>query len=575
MKGDDTIYKLIAINGNSEIVIHYPLPNKDLPYLNKLSLKEGLSQVENLSFSIYPDNPGYDQLFELSTRIKVIDVRDNTIRFTGRVLDVSPQMDSSGKFFKDVVCEGALSYLNDTKTRAETYLGNPLGFINWILTKHNNKVEDTKKIYPGNIDVTGSVAYTCTFDTTLNTILTVKDKSNIGGNIRVREESGVLYLDWLKNFTADTVEVRLGKNMSEMVKEKDVTSLGTRVIPLGANNLTIESVNGGIDYIEDSNARNLYGVIEKTVQYSDITDAQELFNKAVKDLPSNTQPKYLLSTKALDLSFISGTDAKMFKLGTNLHLINPVLNVDDTYKIVSLDLDLLQPYNPTIEIANKPVTGTSSINDLRKDSISNNSVHNGVQVGDDFGIRIVSGDGKFVTTLNATEGISIEDVIRNLKMFFVDIENSTLTMDGIQQLTKDGKVVIINTTNDKGGLFEIFDNNGNLNVSAGSESGSADNTGGTINLYNDYVSKKRVDLGIVKNGDYGVVQVHNSTNKVKAGIYGDKPDLFGPGLYIFDDSGSVATYLTETGGSINLEPIATREWVEDYVASHMPNTPEV
>jgi len=509
---------------------------------------------------VYPDNRGYDKLFELSTRIKVIDIRDNTIRFIGRVLDVSPQMDSSGKFFKDVVCEGALSYLNDTKTRAETYLGDPEGFVSWILEKHNTKVEDTKKIYPGNIDVDGSVAYTCNFDTTLNTILTVKDKFSIEGNIKVREESGVLYLDWLKNFSNDTVEVRLGKNMNEMVKEKDVTSLGTRIIPLGANNLTIESVNGGVDYIEDSNARSLYGTIEKTVQYSDITDPQELYDKAVEDLPNNTQPKYLLSTKALDLSFISGTDIKTFKLGTNLHLINPILNVDDTYKIVSLDLDLLQPYNPAIEIANKPVTGTTAINDLRKDSISNNSVHNGVQVGDNFGIRIVSGDGKFVTTLNATEGISIEDVVRNLKMFFVDIENSTLTMDGIQRLTKDGKVVIVNTTNDNGGLFEIYDKDGNLNVKAGSENGTSDNVGGTFILYNDGKNNPRVELGTAMDGDYGGINLKDSSGATKVIAYGD------------DGNGNGVVGIIDNNGA--KQRLATEEFVMTYVNEHIPSTPE-
>lgn len=468
-------------------------------------------------------------------------------------------MDSSGKFFKDVVCEGALSYLNDTKTRAETYLGDPEGFVSWILEKHNAKVEDAKKIYPGNIDVDGSVAYTCNFDTTLNTILTVKDKFSIEGNIKVREESGVLYLDWLKNFSNDTVEVRLGKNMNEMVKEKDVTSLGTRIIPLGANNLTIESVNGGLDYIEDSNAKSMYGVIEKTVTYSDITDAQELKDKCIEDLPDNTQPKYLLSTKALDLSFISGTDAKMFKLGTNLHLINSVLNVDDTYKIVSLDLDLLAPYNPTIEIANKPVTGTSTINNLRKDSISNNSVHNGVQVGDDFGIRIVSGDGKFVTTLNATEGISIEDVVRNLKMFFVDIANSTLTMDGIQQLTKDGKVVIINTTNDNGGLFKIFDKDGNLDVKMGSENGTSDNIGGTFILYNSGENNPRVELGTAADGDYGAMNLKDSSGTVKVVAYAD--DSNGNGIVgIIDNNGVKHRFATE-------------KYVQDYVADHMPSTP--
>ncbi|WP_368488430.1 hypothetical protein [Clostridium sp. BJN0013] len=144
-------------------------------------------------------------------------------------------------------------------------------------------------------------------------------------------------------------------------------------------------------------------------------------------------------------------------------------------------------------------------------------------------------------------------------------------MDGVQKITKNGKMIITNTFNNKGGLFEIFDNNGNLNVSAGSESGSADNTGGTINLYNDDVSKQRVDLGIVKDGDYGAINLHDA-NRVRAGIYGDMPALFGPGTYIWDESGGLISYLSSQGGMVNYEAIATRDWVKDYVADHMPST---
>lgn len=555
------MYKVCIYNDNNETIIHYPTSDQGAPHLNKLPLKEGLSQVESLSFSVYPNNPGYNSLFELSTKLKVIDIRDTSIRFTGRILSVTPKMDSSGQFFKDVVCEGALSYLNDTKMRSETYLGDPSGFVQWILDKHNEKVETSKRIRPGNINVAGSVAYTCTFDTTLNTILTVKDKFSIDGDIRVRESDGLLYLDWMKNFSSDTVEVALGVNMDDMVKSKDITSLGTRIIPLGANNLTIESVNGGLDYIEDSLARDLYGIIEKTVQYSDVTDPQQLMDKCIQDLSSNTQAKYLLTTTALDLSFISSTPANMFVLGINLHIVNSVLNVDDVYKIISLDLDLLQPYNPKLEIANSPIKSSATINDLRKTSISNNSVHNGVQVGDDFGIRIVSGDGKFVTTLNATEGISIEDVVRNLKMFFVDIENSTLTMDGIQKLTKDGKTVIVNTTNDNGGLFEIYDKDGNLNAKMGSENGTANNIGGTLILYRNGESNARVALGIDKSSDAGVVNLSDSEG-VKIALYTNGPN--GTGIWIYEDG---AFKKLSTVEYVDLEIANLKEYIDQQIAS--------
>ncbi|MCH3962696.1 MAG: phage tail protein [Clostridium sp.] len=560
------MYKICVYNGGQETVIHYPVPDKEAPHLFKMDLTEKDNDIDTFSFSIDIGNAGYNSLKEFKTKVKIIDTRDNSIRFTGRILKAPENMDSNG-FYKDAECESAMAYLLDSTARTQTYLTSDVSSaLQDLLNRHNNIVEDDKKIYLGTVNVSGSIAYTCQYETTLSAIVNML--GDIKCHLQVRETNGKLYLDCLKELSDRIIDVRLGMNMKSLVKTIDTTDIGTRIIPLGANNLDISSVNSGLDYIDDLSAKSLYGVIEKPVEYSDITDATELKNKAIADISSYTQPKLTLEIDADDLSFLTGVPADVFKKGLNIHIVNPVMGIDSIFTLVEVDADLTQIYNPKLTISNTPTSIQDIISNMQNTAVNNESVHNGVQVGDSFGIRVVSGDGKFVTTLNATEGISIEDIVGNLKMFFVDIENSTLTMDGIQQLTKDGKVVIINTTNDNGGLFKIFDKDGNINLSAGSESGSADNAGGTLNLYNDDVSKKRVDLGIVKNGDYGVVQVHNSADKVKTGVYGDMPSLFGPGLYVFNDSGGVASYITETGGAINLEPIATRAWVEDYVASH-------
>lgn len=415
------MYKICIYNDNVETTIHYPSEDKEVPHLNKINIKEGLSQVDSLSFSIYINNNGYDKLYELTTKIKVIDTRDNSIRFTGRVLDVDEKMDSSGLFYKEVLCEGALSYFNDTKIRNTILASNTTDFLTQVLNNHNGKVDTIKQIEIGNVDVAGDLSINGEFKTSLEVMLEAKEK--LGGDIRVRELNGILYLDWLQNFSLNIVDITLGINMKGIVRGKDITSLGTRIIPLGANNLTISAVNGGLDYIEDINSKNTYGIIEKTVEYREIEDAADLYNTCLNDLDKYTQPLYLLESNALDLSFLSGNKAEQFMLGVNLHIVNPVMAIDSIYKIVEIDLDLLKPYDPKLTIANFPIKLSTSINDLRKSSVQNNGVYNGVQVGNDFGIRVMRSDGKVVTTLNATEGISIEN--ENQKVFFVD-ENGNL-----------------------------------------------------------------------------------------------------------------------------------------------------
>jgi len=437
------MYEVSIFNNNIETVIQSLSTDQEAPHIDKLPLKEGLSMVDSLSFVLYANNPGYNSLFELTTKVKVTDTRDNTTRFTGRVLDVNEHMDSNGLFYKEVLCESALSYLNDTKQRANAFATTDATiFLMQILAIHNSKVDASKQIQVGNVDIVGSVAYSCNFKSTLAELIAVKDK--MGGEIRVREVNDILYLDWLQSFSINTVEITLGENMKDMIKGKDVTSLGTRIIPLGANNLTIASVNGGKDYIEDIAASSTYGVIEKTVEYKDIIDATELYNTCMADLSNYTQPLFLLESNALDLSFLTGNKPEQFMLGINIHLNNPVMGVDSIYKAVQIELDLLQAYDPKLTIANFPLKLSSTINDLRASSMQNNGVYNNVQVGDAFGIRAVRSDGKVVTTLNATEGISIEN--ENQKVLYVDVNGNIIANSGTYNDITANNVTAVNGT---------------------------------------------------------------------------------------------------------------------------------
>lgn len=444
------MYQVSLFNNNVETVVHYPSSNQDDPHVTKLPLKEGLSVVDSLSFSLYPNNQGFTNVFELTTKVRTFDVRDNTTRFTGRVLGICEKMDNDGKLYKEITCEGALSYLNDSKQRGSSFYAESVSvFLSQILSIHNSKVEPAKQIQVGDVNVGGNVIHTCNYKTTLAEILEVRKTT--GGDIRVRETNGVLYLDWLTSFSSNTLEVSLGVNMKDMVVSKDVTSLGTRIVPLGANNLTIETVNNGIDYIEDQNAKNLYGVIEKTVEYRDIEDATTLFNTCMSDLPTHTQPSYVLESNALDLSYLSGNKSEQFVLSVSIHLINQLMGVDAIYKVVALDLDLLTPYNPTLTIANKPLTLTNEINDLRDSTIQNDGVYNNVQIGRSYGIRVVRSDNKVVTTMNATQGINIEN--QNKRVFYVDIDGNLVAVD-----------IKADNMKAKGGTFEdITVNRGTFN----------------------------------------------------------------------------------------------------------------
>lgn len=528
------MYKICLYNNGQETLIHYPTADKEAPHLFKMDLQEKDNDVDTFSFSIDIGNAGFNSLREFKTKIKIIDTRDNSIRFTGRLLKAPEKMDSNG-FYKDADCESALAYLLDSNTRAQTYLtADVKSALQDLLDRHNAIVGDEKKIYLGAVGVTGSIAYTCQYESTLSAISNML--KDIKCHLQVREDDGKLYLDCLKELNDRVVEVRLGENMKEMIKTYDPTGIGTRIIPLGANNLTIADANGSLDYIEDLTAKGLFGVIEKPVSYSDITDAAELKSKATADIKNYTQPSLSFEINALDLSTLSGVSADTFRKGLSLHIINPVMGIDDVYTIVEVDADLTQVYNPKLTISNIPATIQDIISSNENNAVNNDSVHNGVQVGDSFGIRVSSSDGKIVITINALEGISIVDVVKNLKKFFIDT-NGNLTLDGIQQITKDGKVIIENTFNDYGGINNINDKDGNLVFKLGVESGSSDNVGATLIGYNKSSDKPRFKLGIAKDGDFGTLQIFNSEGKAKAVANGD--DKHNNGVFFIVDSNGI------------------------------------
>lgn len=535
------MYQLSIFNSEMETIVHYPSSNQEDPHVKSLPLKEGISVVDTMSFTLYPNNQGYDKVFELTTKVKVVDLRDNTVRFTGRVLDVNNKMDSSGIVYKDVTCEGALSFLNDTKLRGSTIYGETVtSFLSQMLSIHNSKVESGKQIQVGTVNVSGNVIHTCEFKTTLAEIISVQE--TIGGQIRVREVNDILYMDWVQSFSSSILEVSLGINMKDMVISKDVTSLGTRIIPLGANNLTIESVNNGLDYIEDASAKALYGVIEKTVEYKDIEDASILITTCINDIQNHTQPLFILSSNALDLSFLTGNKAEQFVLGVNLHLLNRFMGVDATYMVVNVDLDLLSPYNPNLTISQKPITLSTAINDLRKSSIQNNGVYNNVQIGSSYGIRAVRSDNKVTTTINATDGISIENNTK--KVFYVDINGNIVCVDltannitangGTYNNIKVNQGIFTDITAD-GGMFDNITATNGIRIEDGDISCVVDANGITLTDANGKVAKIQILNDETNSGVYIPDDLHvNDYFRVGRAIVLDTDDLYLNNTWIQD-----------------------------------------
>mgnify|MGYP000354686875 FL=1 len=146
------------------------------------------------------------------------------------------------------------------------------------------------------------------------------------------------------------------------------------------------------------------------------------------------------------------------------------------------------------------------------------ATYGGVQLGYRFGIRVVSHDKSVEILINGQEGFRITK--DGVQKFYIDTDGN-LVMDGIQKITKNGKVIIENTENDYGGLFNVNDINGNPVIKLGVEAGTGANTGATLIGYNKDSSKPRFKLGIARDGDFGALELLDTNGEVGAVLYGN------------------------------------------------------
>lgn len=344
------MYKVSLFNVGIETVIHYPTADPDAPHLLKMDRQMKAGQVSNFNFTIPYMNPGYNQINDMLTTVKAIILETGEIVFEGRIILSPEQMTSSGEFYKVVTCESELAYLNDTKVRVWDVSESTEAFITRVINNHNAHTSVDKQFEVGNIEYTNTITCKTNYENSGNCIID-KVVNIVGeGYLNIRKEDGIRYLDYIPFLPGSSGDINLGENMKDMIVGKDFTNIASKVIPLGKDNLTIESVNNGLDYLVNPDVEG-YG-LEQTLEFKDITDPTELMQKAQAKLPDMAKPLYKLEVTALDLQKI-GLNIRSFYEGTDVKVNNPVMNFSDTFPIIEKDEDMLSPQNSKIILDNR------------------------------------------------------------------------------------------------------------------------------------------------------------------------------------------------------------------------------
>ena len=229
------LYAVTITNGSESVNIHDRYER-----IAGAQISKERNAIDSMAFTIYPDNPGYALLDSMTTTIQVRNGKTGRLDFDGRVVKAPGSMDGNGLISKAVLCEGVEAYLCDSTQPylAERQWSGGNGrtglqeFIDYVLARHNERVEPHKRVYRGNVDLvtyetTGGVYKGLQRDTTRETLFG-KLVDVFGGEMRVRrnETDGLLYLDYSKKLGRDReTPVEVARNMASVSMDEETFTL--------------------------------------------------------------------------------------------------------------------------------------------------------------------------------------------------------------------------------------------------------------------------------------------------------------------------------------------------------------
>lgn len=321
-------------------------------------LEQEINAAGSFEFMMPANHINYDLPTLLTPEVEVYE--GDTMIFFGRPTEIELDIDLQ----KRVYCEGALAYFNDSVLPPFTLNDiDRVDFLTYLVNQHNARVPANRQFTVGTVTMSSKLLFRRTeeYKTTLE-CLNEYLLNTEGGYFMLRKENGVRYIDWYQSIpTINTQPVRYSLNLISLT-QKINADFFTSIIPIGANNLTITSVNGGRAYI-DSDYIEDYGRITGVVKFDDISDPTLLMAYGLKYLDDQRYANPTVSCVAAELHYINN-EYSPFLIGQNVHIMSTPHHLDATFPIVKLSLDLAKA-DKEIEIG---TLDRKTLTELVKDS---------------------------------------------------------------------------------------------------------------------------------------------------------------------------------------------------------------
>ena len=336
---------------DDEILYDVRLKNRLLlsPVLNLEVGKNG-----TLSFALPPNNVLYNSIKQQKSIIKVLQVDKINNHYVSTELFRGTVYSEKTDFYnrKQVVCEGELSFFNDSIVRPYSYQGDVGPLFQKYVNEHNNVVDINKQFTPRRCTVTDPNGYITRAN--MNYPSTKSEMNEklldiLGGHFETGEENGLRYIDYLAEYeNISSQKIEFGKNeldISQFITSEDVA---TRIVPLGKKNeetgeyLTIKSVNNGLDYLQDDSAVALFGVKEIQVVFDDVTLPENLKAKGQQVLQDRINKTVSIEVNAADLHNLD-VNIEALRIGQYVRVISKPHGLDRLFLLSKLNLALDKP----------------------------------------------------------------------------------------------------------------------------------------------------------------------------------------------------------------------------------------
>lgn len=341
--------------------------------------------ISTFEFTFNINNKYYQKIEPIINFIQIIDVVREQEIFYGRVAKITNTMDTSGSFSQSFLIEDEKAFLYDS---VQTYMKPtrmPVrDYLQKIIDIHNKQVEPYKRFKLGNVDVidNGDLLRGLGYQSTAETI---KEKllDRLTGNLILRRVDNTNYLDYISNYGDDSdTPLQLTKNLKSATRDIDISELFTRIVPVGQDiednsetdievgtdysrpKYTIESVNNGKNYLDDSSLIEKFGLNTGIVEFSNVKEPSILKRRGQQWLKDQSLMLVTWDVEAIELGLLDKR-YELITLGNSYKVDNQFLYAVERLQVIEKKFSILAPQKVTLTIGSKKKKLTDYQNEIK------------------------------------------------------------------------------------------------------------------------------------------------------------------------------------------------------------------